>query len=185
MAFPRRAVRVYLEPASRRREAEFLRRVKASQKLHRPWLTAPHTSELFRNLLSRAKKPTQASFFVCLLETDELVGVINLNEIVRGLFQSAYLGYYAFEPFAGEGYMTEGVSLVLDQAFGPLGLNRLEANIQPRNKRSARLISRLGFRLEGFSPRYLKIGGRWCDHERWAVLADEWNGRSVRRSTRA
>ena len=162
-----------------------MQRAAASKKLHRPWLTAPQTPELFRELVSRGRKPSHASFFVCSIETDELVGVINLNEIVRGLFQSAYLGYYAFEPFAGEGYMTEGLTLVLDQAFGPLGLNRLEANVQPRNKRSARLISRLGFRLEGFSPRYLKIGGRWCDHERWAVLADEWKGRSVRRSTRA
>jgi len=185
MAFRRRAVRVYLEAASRAREAEFLQRVKASQRLHRPWLTAPHTPEHFRDLVSRSRKPSQESFFVCLIETGELVGVINLNEIVRGLFQSAYLGYYAFEPFAGEGYMTEGVTLVLDQAFGPLGLNRLEANVQPRNKRSSRLISRLGFRLEGFSPRYLKIGGRWCDHERWAVLADEWTARSVRRPARA
>jgi len=185
MVFRRRAVRVYLEAASRRREAEFLERVRSSQKLHRPWLTAPQTSEQFRELVSRARKPTHESFFVCLIETEELVGVINLNEIVRGLFQSAYLGYYAFEPFAGAGYMSEGVSLVLDQAFGPLGLNRLEANVQPRNKRSSRLVSRLGFRLEGFSPRYLKIGGRFRDHERWGVLADEWRGRSVRRLARA
>ena len=174
-----------MEPASRKREAEFLERVKASQKLHRPWTAAPNTAEHFRDLVARSRKPTQESFFVCLIETGELAGVINLNEIVRGLFQSAYLGYYAFEPFVGEGYMTEGLSLVLDQAFGALGLNRVEANIQPKNKPSSRLVSRLGFRLEGFSPRYLKIGGRWCDHERWAVLADEWNGRSVRRASRA
>lgn len=157
----------------------------ASQKLHRPWLTAPHTPDLFRELVTRSRKASQESYFVCLNETHELAGVINLNEIVRGLFQSAYLAYYAFEPFAGEGYMTEGVSLVLDQAFGPLGLNRLEANVQPRNKRSSRLVSRLGFRLEGFSPRYLKIGGRWRDHERWAVLAAEWHERGVRRAPRA
>lgn len=185
MTFRRLAVRVYLEAPSRRREVEFLQRVQASQRLHRPWLTAPNTPELFRTLVSRARKPTHESFFVCLIETGELVGVINLSEIVRGFFQSAYLGYYAFVPFAGEGYMTEGLSLVLDEAFGPLGLNRVEANVQPRNKRSSRLISRLGFRLEGFSPRYLKIGGRFRDHERWAVLADEWMGRSVRRAARA
>lgn len=178
-------MRVYLEAASRQREAEFLKRVKASQRLHKPWLTAPSTSAQFRELLTRTKQPTHESFFVCLIETGELVGVINLNEIVRGLFQSAYLGYYAFQPFAGEGYMTEGLTLVMDQAFGALGLNRLEANVQPRNKSSSRLISRLGFRLEGFSPSYLKIGGRWRDHERWAVLADEWNGRSVRKLSRA
>ena len=184
MAFRRRAVRVYLEAASRKREGEFLERVKASLTLHKPWLTAPHTAEHFRDLVARSRKSSQMSFFVCLIETGELTGVINLNEIVRGLFQSAYLGYYAFLPFAGEGYMTEGLSLVLDQAFGPLGLNRLEANVQPRNKRSSRLVSRLGFRLEGFSPNYLKINGRWRDHERWAVLAQEWNSRSVRRAQR-
>jgi len=185
MVFRRRAVRVYLEAASRVREAEFLARVKASQKLHKPWLAAPHTREHFRDLVSRSRKPSQECFFVCAIETAELVGVINLNEVVRGMFQSAYLGYYAFEPFSGLGYMTEGLALVLDQAFGPLGLNRLEANIQPGNTRSSRLVSRLGFRLEGFSPRYLKIGGRWRDHERWAVLADEWQSRSVRRLARA
>jgi ribosomal-protein-alanine N-acetyltransferase len=185
MVFRRRAVRVYLEAASRGREAEFLARVTASQKLHKPWLVAPHTREHFRDLVSRSRKSSQECFFVCAIETAELVGVINLNEVVRGMFQSAYLGYYAFEPFSGSGYMTEGLALVLDQAFGPLGLNRLEANIQPENKRSSRLVSRLGFRLEGFSPRYLKIGGRWRDHERWAVLASEWKSRSVRPLSRA
>ena len=159
-----------------------MERVKASQKLHGPWIAAPHTPEHFRELITRSRKPAHECFFVCLIETGELAGVINLSEIVRGLFQSAYLGYYAFSPFAGEGYMTEGLSLVLDRAFGALGLNRVEANIQPKNKPSSRLVSRLGFRLEGFSPRYLKIAGRWRDHERWAVLADEWNGRSVRRA---
>ena len=166
------------------REAEFLALVKASQKLHKPWLAAPHTREHFRDLVSRSRKASHECFFVCALETAELVGVINLMEVVRGLFQSAYLGYYAFEPFAGSGYMTEGLALVLDEAFGPLGLNRLEANIQPGNTRSSRLVSRLGFRLEGFSPRYLKIGGRWRDHERWAVLAEEWKSRGVRRRPR-
>src|ERR1700709_594367 len=144
MAFRRRAVRVYLEPASRPREAEFLKRVKDSQKLHKPWLSAPHTREHFRDLVASSRKPSKISFFVCMIETGELVGVINLNEIVRGLFQSAYLGYYAFEPFAGSGYMTEGLALVLDQAFGPIGLNRLEANVQPGTSKSPRLRSRPG-----------------------------------------
>jgi ribosomal-protein-alanine N-acetyltransferase len=185
MAARRLAVRIYLEPVTRRREAEFLLRVRASQKLHKPWLSAPRTREQFRAWVLRARQASQECFFVCSKETDELVGVINLNEVVRGLFRSAYLGYYAFEPFSGSGYMTEGLALVLDQAFGPLGLNRLEANIQPENKRSLRLVSRLGFQLEGFSPRYLKIGGRWRDHERWAVHASEWKRHGARRLSRA
>ena len=69
--------------------------------------------------------------------------------------------------------MTEAVRLTIAHAFAEIGLHRLEANIQPANRRSIALAKRVGFRKEGFSPRYLKIGGSWCDHERWALLADE------------
>ncbi len=112
-----------------------------------------------------------------LRSSGELVGVINVNEIVRGTFQSGYLGYYAFLPHAGRGYMDEGLRLVLRRAFGELHLHRVEANIQPDNRPSLALVRRLGFRREGLSPRYLKIAGRWRDHERWALLAEEWKGR--------
>lgn len=70
--------------------------------------------------------------------------------------------------------MREGLALALDHAFGPLRLHRLEANIQPANEASRRLVERLGFRLEGSSPGYLKIRGRWREHERWAILREEW-----------
>jgi ribosomal-protein-alanine N-acetyltransferase len=90
---------------------------------------------------------------------------------VLGGFQSAYLGYYAFEPFAGRGLMRMGFELVLTTAFRKLKLHRLEANIQPQNKASIALVRSCGFSREGYSPRYLKIGGRWRDHERWAILS--------------
>ena len=114
---------------------------------------------------------------VVLGESGEIAGVINLNEIVLGSFQSAYLGYYAFLPHAGRGYMREGLATMVSWAFGDLSLHRLEANIQPENEKSIGLVRGLGFRLEGFSPRYLKIGEDWRDHERWAVLAEEWDER--------
>ena len=139
------------------------------------------TAEAYRAYLTRARHASQACFFVCSTESAELVGVVNLSQIVRGLFQSAYAGYYAFEPHAGAGHMAQGLSLVLDQAFGALALHRVEANVQPRNARSLSLVKGLGFRLEGFSPRYLKIGGRWRDHERWAILAEDWKKRPKRR----
>jgi ribosomal-protein-alanine N-acetyltransferase len=69
--------------------------------------------------------------------------------------------------------MRQALALVVTTAFSELGLHRLEANIQPANVRSRGVAARLGFRQEGFSPRYLKIGGEWRDHERWAILADE------------
>jgi ribosomal-protein-alanine N-acetyltransferase len=124
-------------------------------------------------------------YLVCSRDTDDLVGVVNISEIVRGGFRSAYLGYYAFTPYAHRGLMTEGVSLAMDAAFRRLGLHRLEANIQPGNARSIRLVRRLGFRREGYSPDYLKIRGRWRDHERWAILANEHDRRRGRRGRAA
>src|SRR5204862_1593871 len=91
--------------------------------------------------------------------------------------QSAYLGYAVGRPFAHQGYMREGLELVLRRAFLTLRLHRVEANIQPGNHASIALARGAGFRREGFSPRYLKIGGRWGGHERWAILAEEWRGR--------
>jgi ribosomal-protein-alanine N-acetyltransferase len=111
---------------------------------------------------------------VCRRADGAIVGVVNVSEIVRAALQSAYLGYYVFRPHATQGYMTEGLALVLRHAFRRLGLHRLEANIQPENLASRRLVRRLGFRKEGFSPRYLKVGGRWRDHERWAILREAW-----------
>lgn len=111
-----------------------------------------------------------------------IVGVVNLSEIVRGALQSAYLGYYGIAGFQGRGFMSEALSLVVTTAFSEIGLHRLEANIQPANARSRALARRLGFRQEGFSPRYLRIGGEWRDHERWAILAEEWTGAEVSES---
>ena len=95
--------------------------------------------------------------FVVLRSSSELIGVINVTEIVRGSFQRAYLGCYGFLPHIVHGYMSEGLALVLRRVFRSLRLHRVEANIQPDNKASLRLFARAGFRWEGFSPRYLKV----------------------------
>ena len=109
--------------------------------------------------------------------------MVNVTETVRGSFQSGYLGYYAFLPHAGRGLMTEGLELAIQEVLSLLSLHRLEANVQPGNRASIRLLHKLGFQREGFSPRYLKIGGRWRDHERWALLAEGWGSvRWTRRS---
>ena len=104
---------------------------------------------------------------------DALFGVFTVSQIVRGAFQSAYLGYYGHQRYAGQGYMGAALEQVLDHVFGTLALHRVEANIQPGNAPSAALAKGAGFRLEGFSPRYLLIGGRWRDHERYAITFEE------------
>ncbi len=119
-------------------------------------------------------------------EDAAIAGYARLSQIVLGGFRNAYLGYSAFVPFAGTGLMTPGLRLVLREAFGPIGLHRVEANVQPGNERSIALVERLGFRREGYSPGYLKIGGRWRDHVRYAILAGEFHeAESARRARSA
>jgi [ribosomal protein S5]-alanine N-acetyltransferase len=165
--------RTFIREPSARDEAEFLTRVRASKKLHGSWVSPPATPAAFRAHLVRARRTDTRSFLVCEREEGSIAGVINVSQIVLGPFRSAYLGFYAFAPQAGKGLMTEGLGLVMRHAFASMRLHRLEANIQPANERSIGLVMRCGFRLEGFSPRYLKIAGRWRDHERWAILSEE------------
>lgn len=150
---------------------EFVTAARRSRRFHRPWGAAPDTPAKFRAYLARTQRPTHRGFLVCRRDDGAIAGAINISEIVRGSFRSAYLGYYVFKGFERQGYMTEGLRAAVRHGFRVLRLHRLEANIQPRNAASLALAKRCGFRREGLSPRYLKIGGRWKDHERWAILS--------------
>jgi ribosomal-protein-alanine N-acetyltransferase len=171
-------LKIILEVPSKRRRAEFLAAVKRSRRLHGHWASPPRTAKAFNKSLERFSSKAHVGFWVQ-TESGELAGAININEIVRGRFRSGYLGYYAFAPHNGRGYMTTGLRAVVSRAFRQLRLHRLEANIQPDNEASRRLVKRLGFKLEGFSRRYLKIAGKWRDHERWALTSENWTGKVV------
>lgn len=119
------------------------------------------------------------ALLVCRLDNGRIVGVINLSQIFRRNFQNAIVGFWAAAEFAGRGYMLEGLRLAIKLAFIDLRLHRLEANIQPKNLSSKKLVQRIGFHLEGFSPRYLKVNGRWRDDERWAICREEWRTRKA------
>jgi ribosomal-protein-alanine N-acetyltransferase len=166
--------RVYLRHPTAGDEREILTRNRASRALHRGWVTAPVEHRAFTEWIRRLEDPNTRLFLVCRREDDAIAGIFALNQIVRRLFQSAYMGYYGLRPFNGQGYMREGMELVLRQVFLSLKLHRVEANIQPENTASIALAKSSGFRREGYSPRYLKIAGRWRDHERWAMLVDDW-----------
>lgn len=163
--------RVHLRAPTLADQREFLALARASRALHHPWTSAPSTPAQFRSYIARMSKPENAAFLVCAPGPAQIVGVVNLTNAVLGPFRSGYLGYYAFSGFERQGFMRNGLRAVVRHAFAKLKLHRLEANIQPTNVASIALVRSCGFTKEGYSPRYLKIGGRWRDHERWAILA--------------
>lgn len=166
MASPVRIV--LITPAD---QAEFLAAASRSRTLHHPWVSPPVGPSTFQALAKRSRGPPNLGYLVRLVRTDELVGFIAITNIVRGFFQSAYLGYYVFAGHERQGLMRAALGLAVRRAFTQLKLHRLEANIQPGNAASIALVRSCGFSKEGYSPRYLKIRGRWRDHERWAILA--------------
>lgn len=171
MTAPPRVKRVAISQLAPSDGAEFVAAARASRRLHAAWVAPPLTAADYRAKLLRMQPPLNYGFTIRRIDSGALVGYIGITNVVRGNFLSAYLGYYAFAGHERQGLMTEGLKLVARHAFGGLGLHRLEANIQPDNLPSIALVQSCGFAREGYSPRYLKIGGRWRDHERWALLA--------------
>jgi ribosomal-protein-alanine N-acetyltransferase len=169
--------RVFLRSPTTSDRAEFLALIRASKRFHRGLVSPPTTPEQFAAFLQKSRREDSACLFICLGADGAIIGAINLSQIFRGGFQNAYLGYYVGMHYAGQGYMTEALKLVLRYAFEHLKLHRLEANIQPGNVASIALVKHAGFIREGYSRRYLKVYGRWRDHERWAIIADDWNSK--------
>jgi ribosomal-protein-alanine N-acetyltransferase len=182
---PRGAVasgeRIYLRRLRGADGPDFLDGVRRSRSLHGRWVSPPEDDEGFDAYVRRSRRPAHEVVVARRVIDDSMAGVFHLGEIVRGVFLNAYLGYFAFRPLAGKGYMREAMDLVLRHAFEGVGLHRVEANIQPGNRRSIDLVESSGFRREGFSPRYLFIAGAWRDHERWAITLEDWVVRDRRR----
>jgi len=165
-----RGERVYLRLLGPPDREAFLAAVQRSRRLHHPWTQAPDTPEAYD---AYAKRSTaRKTFGVFRTQDDALAGVIGLGQIFHGRFENCYLGYFAFTPYAGKGYMREAIGLATRYAFDTLGLHRVQASIQPGNARSIALIRACGFQLEGASPRYLDIDRGWRDHQTWTLLAD-------------
>jgi len=154
--------------------AELIALNRAGKNFHRGLVSPPVTPKQFKQYLEKCKRDDFDGLIVRRAIDGAIVGVIDLSQIFYGKFKNVYMGFYLGAAFAGKGYMTEAIGLALQYAFKKLKLHRIEANIQPHNKKSIALVKRAGFRLEGYSRRYLKIGGRWRDHERWAILSEDW-----------
>jgi ribosomal-protein-alanine N-acetyltransferase len=166
--------RVFLRYPSVKDAEEFISLSRSSEKFHRNLVSPARDFEKFRQYIKGSKSVENKLFLICRIPDQKILGVSDLSQIFYGGFKNAYLGYYLFENFIGHGYMTEAIRLTLKIAFQNLKLHRLEANIQPHNFASLNVVKKCGFTKEGISRKYLKIGGKWCDHERWAIIKEDW-----------
>jgi len=169
--------RVLLAPPRLADEAALLQMNRASVAFHKGRAFTPTTHEHYARYLAACRQPNFLGLLIKRRADGAVVGAVELSQIVLGVFRSAYLGYYLGAAYAGQGLMTEAIALTLNHAFTTMGLHRVEANIQPDNAASLALVAKLGFVREGYSRRYLKIRGRWRDHERWAILCEDWRKR--------
>jgi ribosomal-protein-alanine N-acetyltransferase len=177
---PRRAAtlsgtRVSLRPPTVADYEELTALVRKSRRFYRGFITMPFKSrKQFAEYTKRSPTEDKFRFLICRKSDGVIVGSIGLFHIVRLALQGGVTGYMVGAPYARQGFATEALQLVLRFAFKKLKLHRVEANIQPDNVASIALVKRAGFKCEGRSPRYLKISGKWRDHERWAILVEDW-----------
>jgi ribosomal-protein-alanine N-acetyltransferase len=115
-----------------------------------------------------------ARFFVFSRASGLPIGLVNLNQIVRGALQGCTLGYALDPAEQGKGLMTEGLRAVIDYAFGELNLHRIMAGYMPHNSRSAAVLQRLGFVIEGQARDYIRIDGEWRDHVLTSLVNPAW-----------
>ncbi|MCR9277415.1 MAG: GNAT family N-acetyltransferase [Pseudomonadaceae bacterium] len=161
---------IYIRDVLPSDESELIATNRASRALHAQWISPPVDRVGFQHYLDRIRRSDHIGKIIRRRADHALIGVVNINNIVRGSFLSASLGYYANAELNGRGYMRVGLKRVVEHAFIDLRLHRLEANIQSANLPSIALVKALGFQFEGISPAYLFIDGAWRDHERWTLI---------------
>jgi [ribosomal protein S5]-alanine N-acetyltransferase len=134
---------------------------------------------LVRSLISQSKQGSAEAFVI---EFDsEVVGQLNVANILYGSVSSATVGYWISKEYAGRGITPTAVALAIDYLINDLGLHRVEIDIRPENKPSLRVVEKLGLRHEGTKKRYIHINGRWCDHEIFAITQEEIFGSMLKR----
>jgi ribosomal-protein-alanine N-acetyltransferase len=176
--------RLILRPPRTGDVGELRRLLKHNQAHLRPWNPLPRPGEdptsitEVSNTVLRQRREWKAgrafSFLLALRsEPTRFVGRVALNGVMRGAMHGAYLGYWMDVDHQSNGLCTEAIGSVLDFAFGPAELHRVQAAIMPHNPRSLRVIEKLGFRREGYAERYLQIAGNWEDHVLFARTREE------------
>jgi [ribosomal protein S5]-alanine N-acetyltransferase len=174
----RSSARTVVRPLTSDDGSAFVAVAEESFEFHRKWMKLPTDSDAFKRYLSGFEDENAYCFVVC--DADSIVGFVSLTGIEREPYHRGRLGYGVFEQYAKMGYMSSGLEYVIRLAFEKLELHRLEADIQPENDPSRRLIKKMRFTCEGISRKFIRINDEWIDHERWALTFDEWHKLSQR-----
>jgi len=164
-----------IEPGDAEQLAELVRR---SRSFLEPWepvrpdsyFTPAGQQEAIDKALQQRAAGLAEPFVI--LEDGVVVGRVTLNNIVRGPFQSASVGYWLDREAVGRGLATAAVGELVELAFGVLGLHRLEAGTLPNNLASRAVLTRNRFEQFGYAQRYLAIAGAYADHILFQRLAD-------------
>jgi len=172
-----RGKRIFLRPPRASDFQEHARLIKVSVRPYRGLIPPFKGKRQFDDYLDRCRREDFFGFLICRNADGVVLGNMNLFQLVRRSVQSAVIGYFVGAPHGRRGYATEALQLLLRFAFNTLKLHRLEASIQPHNRPSIALVKRAGFVCEGLSRRLVKISGKWRDHQRWAILAEDWRPR--------
>jgi len=173
--------RLYLRAPQERDEEEWLDIREASRDFLEPWEPSWPKRRLlprdYRNFFKARRKKWRKdqgySFFLFTRDRDNLIGSVNINNVVRGVAQFASLGYWIGAPYHSQGYMTEAVAAVTCCALDDLSLHKVTASCIPGNIASQKVLEKLGFEKEGLARRHLKIAGRWQDHITYGILASD------------
>lgn len=163
--------RVRLRPVTAGDRDEFVAGARDSESLHRGLIFAPTTAAEFAEYLARFDGINAIGFVVRLTTTKVLAGFVNISHIAPAPDRHGMLGYGGFAATAGHGYVGEAVRLAVRYAFDEVGLDRLQADVQPGNGASRKVVEQAGFRSAGPTPGPICIAGQWRDHERWVITA--------------
>ena len=182
--------RVYIRPPRRADERQWVEIRRISRDFLVPWeptwpadaATAAAYRRRYRRFCEEWRLRAGFAFFVFEQGSDRLLGGITLTNVRRGVSQSGSIGYWMGQPYAGQGFMSEAVGLMLHFCFDSLGLHRVEAACLLHNDASRALLRKLGFQEEGVARRYLCINGQWQDHMTHAILRSDPRPSPVRRS---
>lgn len=155
-----------------KRNRSFLKKWESSKR--DDFFSAEYHESLLNLEKNEIENGTRLKLWIYLKEKDSLIGYINFGNIIRGSFESSYLGYKLDDSFKNKGYMTEALRKAIDYYFSVLKLHRIEVNMMPSNLPSQKVVQKLGFAKEGLAKKYLKINGKWEDHIHFSLLREDF-----------